>query len=49
MKPIVPAQRISHVEEYYFSRKLKEIAKMNQDGGRPVISLGIGGPKRSWH
>ena len=44
MKDIKPADRISHVEEYYFSRKLKEIAKMNQDGGRPVISLGIGGP-----
>lgn len=44
MKNIQPADRISHVEEYYFSRKLKEIAKMNQDGGRPVISLGIGGP-----
>jgi len=44
MKEIKPADRISHVEEYYFSRKLKEIAKMNQDGGRPVISLGIGGP-----
>lgn len=44
MKTIQPADRISHVEEYYFSRKLKEVAKMNQDGGIPVISLGIGGP-----
>lgn len=44
MKEIKPADRISHVEEYYFSRKLKEVARMNQDGGIPVISLGIGGP-----
>ena len=44
MKEIKPADRISHVEEYYFSRKLKEVARMNADGGLPVISLGIGGP-----
>lgn len=43
-KMIVPAQRISRVEEYYFSRKLKEVARMNQDGGKPVINLGVGGP-----
>ena len=28
MKPIVPANRISNVQEYYFSVKLKEIARM---------------------
>ena len=39
MKTIQPAERISHVEEYYFSRKLKEVARMNQDGGIPVISV----------
>ncbi len=44
MKEICPADRISNVQEYYFSRKLKEVAKMNADGGKPVISLGIGGP-----
>lgn len=45
MKTISPAERISHVEEYYFSKKLKEVAKMNQDETQPkVISLGIGGP-----
>lgn len=44
MKEIKPAERIAHVEEYYFSRKLKEVAQMNADGGKPVISLGIGGP-----
>ena len=42
-KPIQPAERISHVQEYYFSRKLKEIAQMNAEG-KDVISLGIGSP-----
>ena len=40
---IVPAERISHVEEYYFSKKLKEIAEMNASGD-DVINLGIGSP-----
>jgi aspartate/methionine/tyrosine aminotransferase len=40
---IRPAERISSVEEYYFSKKLKEIAEMNV-AGRDVISLGVGSP-----
>ncbi len=40
---IQPAQRVSEVKEYYFSLKLKEIAKMIQEG-KPVINLGIGNP-----
>ena len=40
---IVPAARISNVSEYYFSRKLKEIAALNAEG-RNIISLGIGSP-----
>lgn len=40
---IQPAQRISQVEEYYFSVKLKEIEKMNQEG-KQVLNLGIGNP-----
>ncbi len=40
---ITPADRIGTVSEYYFSRKLKEIAQMNADG-KDVISLGIGSP-----
>lgn len=40
---IAPAQRVSNVEEYYFSRKLREVAEMNARG-LDVISLGIGGP-----
>ena len=35
---IEPASRLSHVSEYYFSRKLKEVARMNAEG-KNVISL----------
>ncbi|MBO5418785.1 MAG: aminotransferase class I/II-fold pyridoxal phosphate-dependent enzyme [Bacteroidales bacterium] len=45
---IQPAERTESVQEYYFSRKLKEIAQMNQQrassGEDPVINLGIGSP-----
>ena len=40
---IEPASRLSLVSEYYFSRKLKEVARMNAEG-KNVISLGIGSP-----
>ena len=40
---IKPAYRISNVSEYYFSKKLKEIAKLNAEG-KDIISLGIGSP-----
>lgn len=40
---IQPAQRVQKVKEYYFSRKLKEIAQMRQQGN-PIINLGIGSP-----
>ena len=40
---IKPADRLSLVSEYYFSRKLKEVAQMNAEG-KDVISLGIGSP-----
>ncbi len=40
---IRPADRLSLVTEYYFSKKLKEIARMNAEG-LDVISLGIGSP-----
>lgn len=43
MKTIIPADRLNTVEEYYFSRKLKEVAEMNATG-KNVISLGIGSP-----
>lgn len=40
---ITPADRLSGVSEYYFSRKLKEVAQMNAEG-KNIISLGIGSP-----
>ncbi len=40
---IQPANRLADVSEYYFSRKLKEVAQMNAEG-KDVISLGIGSP-----
>ena len=45
---IKAANRTESVSEYYFSRKLKEIAAMNAErsarGEEPVINLGIGSP-----
>ena len=38
-----PADRISTVSEYYFSRKLKEVARLNAEG-KDIISLAIGSP-----
>ena len=43
MKPIIPAERLSSISEYYFSTKLKEVAEMNAKGLN-VISLGVGSP-----
>lgn len=45
---IRPADRVSDVKEYYFSTKLREIARMKAEGA-DVISLGIGGPDRPPH
>lgn len=45
---IQPARRTASVQEYYFSRKLKEIAALDREkqaaGQPPVINLGIGAP-----
>ena len=40
---IRPADRLSAVSEYYFSRKLKEVAGLNAEG-KDIISLAIGSP-----
>ena len=40
---IQPAERLSLVQEYYFSRKLKEVAQLNAEG-MDIISLAIGSP-----
>lgn len=40
---IQPAKRLGEVKEYYFSTKLREIAKMRAEG-KEVLNLGIGSP-----
>lgn len=43
MLNIQPANRLNDIKEYYFSKKLKEISKLNEEG-QDIISLGIGSP-----
>ncbi|HFA51073.1 MAG TPA: aminotransferase class I/II-fold pyridoxal phosphate-dependent enzyme [Bacteroidetes bacterium] len=40
---IPPATRLNAVQEYYFSKKLREIAAMRSEG-KDVLNLGIGSP-----
>ncbi len=40
---VQPAERVHSVQEYYFSRKLKEVAQLNAEG-KDIISLAIGSP-----
>ncbi|MFN5774014.1 pyridoxal phosphate-dependent aminotransferase, partial [Flavobacterium sp.] len=40
---ITPAHRLQSVQEYYFSRKLKEVQALVAQG-HPVINMGIGSP-----
>ena len=40
---IQPAKRLDTVQEYYFSKKLKEVAFLKAQG-KPIINLGIGSP-----
>jgi len=40
---LVPARRLAHTGEYYFSRKLRELAALNA-AGADIVSLGIGSP-----
>ena len=40
---IQTAKRLQAVEEYYFSRKLKEVRQLIAEG-KPVINMGIGSP-----
>jgi len=37
------AERLNHIEEYYFSKKLREVKKLEMDG-KPIINMGIGSP-----
>ncbi len=38
-----PAQRLSHIRDYYFARKRDEIARLEKDG-RHFLSMAIGNP-----
>lgn len=40
---IVTANRLNTVQEYYFSKKLKEVHQLIADG-KPIINMGIGSP-----
>lgn len=40
---IIPASRVNSVQEYYFSKKLKEVAELNA-AGKKIINLGVGSP-----
>ncbi len=40
---ITPAKRLNHVQEYYFSQKLREVGKLISQG-KPIINMGIGSP-----
>lgn len=40
---MITAKRLEKVQEYYFSQKLREVAKLRADG-RDIINLGIGSP-----
>ena len=40
---IAPAERLSQIQEYYFSTKLRQI-RLLQSQGRQIINLGIGNP-----
>jgi LL-diaminopimelate aminotransferase len=42
------ASRLQHIQEYYFSRKLREIDDLNKAGAQ-VINLGIGSPDMPPH
>ncbi len=44
MTPIIPvSDRLGHTEEYYFSKKLREIARLRA-AGKDILNLGIGSP-----
>lgn len=43
---IRPANRVEQIREYYFSKRLREVARLNAEGA-DIISLGIGGPDRA--
>ena len=45
---VTTAKRLESVQEYYFSRKLKEVRQLLQEG-KPIINMGIGSPDLAPH
>ncbi|WP_395065974.1 pyridoxal phosphate-dependent aminotransferase [Flavobacterium sp.] len=45
---IKTAKRLETVQEYYFSRKLKEVRQLMSEG-KPIINMGIGSPDLAPH
>ncbi|WP_298394418.1 aminotransferase class I/II-fold pyridoxal phosphate-dependent enzyme [Flavobacterium sp.] len=45
---ITTAKRLETVQEYYFSRKLKEVRQLMSEG-KPIINMGIGSPDLAPH
>lgn len=37
------AERLTHIQEYYFSKKLREVRGLAEEG-KPIINLGVGSP-----
>ncbi len=48
VKMIPTAKRLETVQEYYFSRKLKEVRQLMSEG-KPIINMGIGSPDLAPH
>ena len=48
MTKLVFAQRLEQVQEYYFSKKLREVAQMREQGHR-ILNMGIGSPDLAPH
>ncbi len=45
---VTTAKRLESIQEYYFSRKLKEVRQLLQEG-KPIINMGIGSPDLAPH
>ena len=43
---IPPADKLQHINEYYFSAKLKQIAQLRAEG-KDILNLGIGNPDQA--
>lgn len=43
---VSPSEKLQYITEYYFSRKLREVAGMIA-AGKPVLNLGIGNPDQA--